>query len=177
MPGKNYSYNSFSGKSVLALNKTPAMLQEVRRIDAEALWGTLDEQVDSRTGIGGWRGKCPFCCGLRSKKRSNDKSYLPAYLMPGNQEGYVFHCCSCNETLPTYKFLQEVQGADAAEQYAQARWDAGELCGGGWNCPLPQKVRERLLREKEERRKAYKKAYDEQKTFNHYRKHKSLDDS
>ena len=177
MPSKNYSYNYFNGKSALVLNKTPEMLEKIKMIDATVLKGILEEQVETGNGSGGWRGKCPFCRDLKSTKRKNDKSHLPAYLIPGQQEGYLFHCCSCDTTLTTYKFLHQSKGPDAADPYAQARWDAGELCGGGWNCPLPQKVRERLLSEKEERRKAYKKAYDEGKKLNHYRKHKSLDDS
>jgi hypothetical protein len=173
MPSKNYSYKSVHGRSALIVNKTPQMLQEVNRIDGKVLLGSLEDQVASGNGNGSWKGKCPFCRDHKSIKRSNDKSHLPAYLIPGQQEGYVFHCCSCDTTLTTYKFLYQSKGPDVAEQYAQARWDAGELCGGGWNCPLPQKVRERLLSEKEQRREEYRRAEEEIKALNYQKKYGS----
>ena len=171
MPSINYSYSSVSGKSLLLLNKTKEMLRQVNTIDSRVLSGILEEQVDSGNGNGGWKGKCPFCRDLKSKRRKNDKSHLPAYLIPGQQEGYVFHCCSCERSLTTYKFLRQVKGVDAAERYAEARWDAGELCGGGWNCPLPQKVRERLLSEKEQRHQAHREAYRDLKRQNYFLKY------
>jgi len=136
----------------------------VLEIDRKFLESTLREQIPSKQH-GGWIGKCPHCAASdKTKKRQ-------AYLTP-RETGYVFHCCSCGVSQTTFHFLAATQGDSRAQDYAQARWDAGELCGGGWNCPLPQKVRERLLKEKDERRKTYKAGYIRQRSENKARHEK-----
>ena len=88
--------------------------------------------------------------------------------------GYVFHCHSCKASTTAYKLLLAVQGEVIDEEYLNARWAAGELCGAGFNCPLPSKVRERFLSEKEQRKAAYKKEYELQKARNYIAKHGEL---
>ena len=133
----------------------------VLEIDKRFLESTLREQSHSQPH-GGWIGKCPYCAISDKTKKKQ------AYLTP-RETGYVFHCCACEITQTTFHFLAGSQGESKAQDYAQARWDAGELCGGGWNCPLPQKVREHLLKEKEQRRLAYRLA-DQQRKEENYRK-------
>lgn len=66
------------------------------------------------------------------------------------------------------------RGKVVAEEYLIARWAAGELCGAGFNCPLPLKVREKLLSEKEQRKAAYKKEYELKKARNYIAKYGKL---
>jgi len=141
----------------------------VLELDRRDLESALREQIPSRQH-GGWIGKCPYCAASdKTKKRQ-------AYLTP-RETGYVFHCCSCGVSQTTFHFLAATQGDSRAQEYAQARWDAGELCGCGWNCPLPQKVRERLLAEKEQRRKVHQKSYNERRRLNQERKYTGIDGS
>lgn len=126
------------------IKKTPLQLKILMDIDSRILCRVLTGSVESGHPLGGWKGKCPFCSGIKSKHRHQKQRHRPAYLNPGDhngyQEGYVFHCCACMTSLTTYKFLHQTQGLETAEQYAQTRWDAGQLCGEGWNCPIPQAV-------------------------------------
>jgi hypothetical protein len=137
----------------------------VLEVDRRFLESALREQTASRQH-GGWIGKCPYCAATDKTKKKQ------AYLTP-RKTGYVFHCCSCGVSQTVFNFLTATQGESRAQEYAQTRWEAGELCGGGWNCPLPQKVRERLLREKEERREAYRHAEHERKALNYQKKYGS----
>jgi len=165
----NTQINQFTGsKRQLNFASSKGELNlRVLEIDRRFLESTLREQIPSRQH-GGWTGKCPHCAASdKTKKRQ-------AYLTP-RETGYVFHCCSCGVSQTTFHFLADTQGDSRAQDYAQARWDAGELCGGGWNCPLPQKVRERLLKEKEQRRKAYQENYNERKRLNQSKKHLGID--
>ena len=138
---------------------------KVLEIDRASLESVLRDQTTSRHH-GGWIGKCPYCAAADKTKNKQ------AYLTP-RETGFVFHCCSCGVSQTVFKFLLNAYGDQKAQEYAKARWDAGELCGEGWNCPLPQKVRERLLREKEERREAYRRAEHEQKAINYEKKYGS----
>jgi hypothetical protein len=72
--------------------------------------------------------------------------------------------------LTVFKFLLNAHGNQRAQEYAERRWEAGELCGGGWNCPLPESVRERLLDAKEQRREAYRREYEERRLLNQQKK-------
>ena len=156
------------GESRQHVNKTQSQLNRIFEIDSRTLSDSLTGWVVSKGRFGGWNGKCPLCSVFKSKHRSREKNYMPAYLYPGNhngyQEGFIFHCCACETTLTTYQFLQEVLGISTAEKYAQERWDAGQLCGRGWNCPLPSK---------EYRRESYRRADQERKTRNYHRKYGS----
>ena len=172
MPSKNYYRETVNKKTTLILEKTQDMLDMVRKIDERHLLRILNNQTPTGTNFGGWKGKCPMPT-CKSHKRKHGKTDLPAYIVSGEKEGYVFHCLSCKTKTTTFKLLKAIQGDIAAEQYALERWDAGELCGGGWNCPLPQKVRERLLSEKEERREAYRHAEHELKALNYQKKYGS----
>ena len=142
---------------------------KVLEIDRASLESVLRDQTTSRHH-GGWIGKCPYCAAADKTKNKQ------AYLTP-RETGFVFHCCSCGVSQTVFKFLLNAYGDQKAQEYAQARWDAGELCGGGWNCPLPQKVRERLLSEKEKRRKAHQEAYDRRKHFNQLRSYEAVGES
>lgn len=163
----NAQINQFAG-SKRQLNFTASKGElnlRVLEIDRKFLESTLREQIPSRQH-GGWTGKCPHCAASdKTKKRQ-------AYLTP-RETGYVFHCCSCGVNETVFNFLAATQGDSRAQDYAQARWDAGELCGRGWNCPMPQKVRERLLSEKEQRREEYRRAAQEQKARNYQKKYGS----
>jgi hypothetical protein len=140
----------------------PEQARKILDIDYKFLQETLVSQTLSKGKSGGWVGKCPFCSTNRSKSRLKEKTHLPAYLFPGNIQGFIFHCYACETTLTTYKFLKQVQGDDAAERYAQERWDAGQLCGQGWNCPLPSK---------EYRKESYLHAALKRKQENYQNKH------
>ena len=137
----------------------------VLEIDRQSLLSALREQTPSRRH-GGWIGKCPYCAASDQSKKKQ------AYLTP-RETGYVFHCCSCGVNQTVFNFLAATEGDSRAQEYAQARWDAGQLCGQGWNCPMPQKVRERLLSEKEQRREEYRRAAQEQKARNYQKKYGS----
>ena len=171
MKGKNYEYSKEEGKTILRLQSTDALTKAVLEIDRQFLEDTLSDQQRSKDGQG-WIGKCPFCSGASNSKKHSYESYRPAYLTP-RETGYVFHCCSCRQNLTVFKFLLNAHGDQRAQNYAQRRWEAGELCGGGWNCPLPQKVKERLLSEKEQRREAYRRAEEERKELNYQKKYGS----
>lgn len=173
MPAKKYRYSRYHNENSLEVIKTPKMLARIQAIDERHLQGALRGQERLQGDRQGWKGKCPFCSSWRAQKRQKYESYKPAYLTVGKNEGYVFHCCACGTTLTTYKFLAQSQGVDVAEGYAQERWDSGQLCGGGWNCPLPQKVKEHLQSEKEKRRQAYRLAEQERKELNYQRKYGS----
>ena len=142
--------------------KSDQALSKVFQIDSAILLNSLKDQSLNPGANGGWKGKCPFCSHSKGKHRNDDKTYLPAYLTPGRDEGFIFHCCACETTLTTYKFLKEVQGDESAERYAQERWDAGQLCGQGWNCPLPSK---------EYRRESYRRAALKRKQENYQNKY------
>lgn len=172
MKGKNYGYSREGAKTILKLQSTVALNQAVLRIDRVFLEGVLHCQQPSKDG-NGWSGKCPFCSGKTNSKKHSYNYYRPAYLT-ARDVGYVFHCCSCNQNLTVYKFLLQAFGEDRAQEYAQARWDAGEYCGGGWNCPLPQKIRKYLLDAKEKRHEAYKHEYEEKRRLNYQKKYGSL---
>ena len=144
--------------------KSDQALSKIYQIDSAILLNSLKDQSLNPAAHGGWKGKCPFCSHSKGKHRKDDKIYLPAYLTPGREEGFIFHCCACEITLTTYKFLKQVQGENAAERYAQERWDAGHLCGQGWNCPLPSK---------EYRRDSYRRAEQEKKVLNYQKKYGS----
>ena len=169
MKGKNYSYSQEAGKTILQFRSTDALNQAVLRIDRLFLEGALHCQQPSKDG-NGWSGKCPFCAGKTNSKKHSYAYYRPSYLT-ARETGYVFHCCSCNENLTVYKFLLQAFGEYRAQQYAQARWDAGELCGGGWNCPLPEKIRKNLLDAKEKRREAYRQEYEVKQRLNYQKKY------
>ena len=141
----------------------------VLEVDRSFLESALREQTHSRQH-GGWIGKCPYCAASDKTKKKQ------AYLTP-RETGYVFHCCCCDVSQTVFNFVAATQGENRAEEYALTRWDAGELCGRGWNCPLPQTVRQRLLSEKEERRKAHQKSYNERKRVNQSRRHTGIDES
>ena len=168
MKGKNYSYSDAKGSYVIEVNVTPNMLHQIKEIDKHYLVGILKDQEFSSIHQASWIGKCPFCSS--TKKRNSQVSYQPAYLNPNNM-GYVFHCCSCMTSTTAYKLIQAVRGNCVAEEYLEARWRAGELAGGGFNCPLPQNVREQLLSEKEQRRNSYKDKYNECKRLNYSKKY------
>ena len=165
----NYIDKTISfGESRQYVSKTQSQLNTILEIDSRTLSDNLAGWVPSKGISGGLNGKCPFCSAVKSKHRAQEKTYMPAYLYPGSnkgyQEGFIFHCCACETTLTTYQFLQEVLGISTAEKYAQERWDAGQLCGRGWNCPLPSK---------EYRRESYRRADQERKTRNYQRKYGS----
>ena len=136
---------------------------KVLEIDRASLESVLRDQTTSRHH-GGWIGKCPYCAAA-DKTRNKQ-----AYLTP-RETGFVFHCCSCGVSQTVFKFLLNAYGDQKAQGYAQARWDAGELCGGGWNCPLPQMVRENRQKEKEERKAAFKAAYANEREVNRLNKY------
>jgi len=163
----NTQINQFAGsKRQLNFASSKGELNlRVLEIDRRFLESTLREQIPSKQH-GGWIGKCPHCAASDKMKKRQ------AYLTP-RETGYVFHCCSCGVNQTPFHFLATTEGNSRAQDYAQARWDAGELCGGGWNCPLPQKVRERLLSEKEQRREEYRRAEQERKARNYERKYGS----
>jgi hypothetical protein len=171
MKGKHYEYSREEGKTVLRLESTDALSKVVLEIDRQFLEDTLTDQKTSSDGEG-WTGKCPFCSGASNRKKNAYHSYRPAYLTP-RQTGYVFHCCACGTSLTAFKFLLNAHGDQRAQEYAERRWEAGELCGGGWNCPLPQRVRERLLDAKEKRREAYRHADQQRKVLNYQKKYGS----
>jgi len=171
MKGRNYSYSATQGSYGVEVNITPDMLDQIKGVDQQFLVGILRDQESSTSHRDGWVGKCPFCS--TTKSRDSQKSYKPAYLNPSTM-GYVFHCCSCKTSTTAYKLLLAVQGEVVAEEYLNARWAAGELCGAGFNCPLPSKVRERFLSEKEQRKAAYKKEYDLKKVRNYIAKYGKL---
>jgi hypothetical protein len=164
MKGINYDYSKEENRTVLRLQSTSDLLNTVLKIDRQYLQGTLAGQQPSRDAQG-WIGKCPFCSGASKSKKHSYDSYRSAYLTP-RETGFVFHCCACQTSLTVFKFLLDAHGSQRAQDYAQARWEAGELCGGGWNCPLPESVRERLLDAKEKRRDAYKQEYEERRLLN-----------
>ena len=168
MKGKNYSYSDAKGSYGIEVNITPHMLHQIKEIDKQYLVGILKDQEFSRVHPGSLVGKCPFCSS--TKKRNSQESYKPAYLNPNNM-GYVFSCCSCMTSKTAYKLLLAVRGNSVAEEYLEARWRAGELAGGGFNCPLPQNVREQLLSEKEQRKTAHKNEYELKKARNYIAKH------
>jgi hypothetical protein len=171
MKGKNYEYSKVEGKTVLRLQSTDALTKAVLEIDKQFLEGTLVGQQRSKDGQG-WTGKCPFCSGASNSKKHSYESYRPAYLTP-RETGFVFHCCACGSSLTVFKFLLNAHGDQRAQEYAERRWEAGELCGGGWNCPLPQSVRERLLDAKEKRREAYRHAEKQRKALNYQKQYGS----
>jgi len=171
MKGKNYEYDKDNGRTVLKLLSTDALTRAVLDIDQYFLEGTLRDQQPSKK-VKGWIGKCPFCSHVFKSKKHSHESYLPAYLTC-RDTGYVFHCCACKTDLTTFKFLLNAHGEDRAQEYAQRRWDSGELCGGGWNCPLPQKVRKDLLDAKEKRRDAYKQDYEANRQLNYQKRYGS----
>jgi hypothetical protein len=173
MKGKNYSYSREKRSYGLTLNITPEMLDQIKEIDRQYLMGILKDQEFSRVHRDSWVGKCPFCSSR--KKRNSQESYKPAYLNPNNM-GYVFSCCSCKTSTTAYKLIQAVRGNSVAEDYLETRWRAGELAGGGFNCPLPQRVRERLLSEKEQRKADHKKEYEIKKARNYIAKYGRLPD-
>jgi hypothetical protein len=174
MPAKNYRYSRCHNKNSLEVIKTPQMLARIQAIDERHLQDALTGQERLKGDRQGWKGKCPFCSSWRTQKRQKYESYKPAYLTVGRNEGCVFHCCACGTTLTTYKFLAQSQGVEVAERYSQERWDAGQLCGGGWNCPLPQSVRRELDEAKEERKKKYKEEYEKKRRENYERKYNSF---
>ena len=174
MKGKNYFYSTEKGSYGLTVNITPQMLDQIKEIDRQYLMGILEGQEFSRVHRDSWVGKCPFCSS--TKKRNSQESYKPAYLNPNNM-GYVFSCCSCKTSTTVYKLIQAVRGDCVAEEYLEARWRAGELAGGGFNCPLPQSVREQLLCEKEQRKAAYQKEYELKKVRNYIAKYGQLPDA
>ena len=164
MKGKNYDYLKEEGKTVLRLQSTRDLLNTVLKIDRQYLEGALEGQQPSRDAVG-WIGKCPFCFGVAKSKKHSYDSYRSAYLTP-RETGFVFHCCSCQTSLTVFRFLLDAHGSQRAQDYAQARWEAGELCGGGWNCPLPESVRNCLLDAKEKRREAHRREYEERRLLN-----------
>ena len=166
MPGKNYHYKTSANDTHLVLEKTTLMLDTIRSIDKKFLSSFVIGWVETNYPNVGWKGKCPLPL-CPSNKRNHGPKDLPAYMVSGRHEGYVFHCRCCKTKLTTYQLLITYGNTDIAEEYAQERWDAGELCGGGWTCPLPQKVREHLLNEKEKRRLAYQLADQQRKKESH----------
>ena len=171
MDKSRYRYSRVQGKQEIHRLITPSDLKMIHSIDREFLEEILVTQKPLKTDVGGWHGRCPFCDGPRKRRKSQD-SYRPAYIRP-REQGYVFHCWSCDTILTTYKLIERVFGEEKAQEYALRRWEAGELCGGGWNCPLPESVRERLLDAKEQRREAYRHAEHERKAFNYQKKYGS----
>lgn len=169
MNTSKYYHSRAQGKQEIHRLITPSDLMMIHSIDRDFLEGILDAQELTITGNGGWTGRCPFCDGTR-KRRKSQESYRPAYLTP-REQGIVFHCCSCDKTLTTYKLLTEVSGKEKAQEYATRRWKAGELCGGGFNCPMPQTVKETLLDAKEKRREEHRQAYAQQRRLNYLNKH------
>ena len=153
------------------IQKTPLQLQTVNSIDARCLSDCLTDWVQNRHQVDRWTGKCPFCSGSKSKHRQDQKSYRPAAVYPGHQEGYVFHCCACRTTLSTYKFLLAAHGKDCAESYAQTRWDAGQLCGEGWNCPIPETVKMDLEHKRQTLKRNYREEYERTRRANYFRKY------
>ena len=141
---------------------TPEQKRKILDIDSKFLQRSLVGQTLSQGESGGWAGKCPFCSTTKSKSRLKEKTHLPAYLFPGNIQGFIFRCSACETSLTTYKFLKQVLGDDTAESYAQERWDSGQLCGQGWNCPLPSK---------EYRRESYRLAALKRKQENYQNKY------
>lgn len=172
MPGKNYHYKTNTKGTHLVLEKTTLMLDTVRSIDKKFLSSVVIGWAETNYPNVGWKGRCPLPL-CPSNKRNHGPKDLPAYVVSGKHEGYVFHCQCCKTRLTIYQLLITYGNTDIAEDYAQERWDAGELCGGGWNCPMPQKVRERLLSEKEQRREEYQRAALEQKARNYQNKYGS----
>ena len=164
MKGKNYEYIKEDGMTVLRLQSTDDLTKAVLAIDQQFLEGVLVGQQRSMDGQG-WTGKCPFCSGISKSRKHSYASYRPAYLTP-REMGYVFHCCSCKTNLTVFKFLLKVFGEERAQEYAESRWKAGELCGGGWNCPLPESVRQSLLSAKEKRREVYRREHEERRLLN-----------
>lgn len=169
MKGKHYSYSKEEGKPILQLRSTDALNKAVLEIDRQFLAGTLQGQQLSKDGQG-WTGKCPFCSGSSTSRKHSYSYYRPAYLTP-RETGFVFSCCSCKANLTVFKFLSKAFGEEQAQEYAESRWKAGELCGAGWNCPLPKSVRERLLDAKEKRREAYRREYEERRMLNYQKKY------
>ena len=169
MKGKNYEYARVEGQTVLKLKSTDALNKKVLEIDERFLDGTLKCQHQSKDGQG-WTGKCPFCSVQSSSKKQAYESYRPAYLTP-RETGYVFYCCNCRISLPAFKFLLGAHGEEIAQEYAERRWNEGELCGAGFNCPLPQGIKEALLGAKEKRRDAYKQEYEERRMLNYQKKY------
>lgn len=153
------------------VQKSPLQLQTVRSIDSRFLSDCLTDWVQDRCQVDRWTGKCPFCSGSKSQHRMGEKGYRPAAVYPGHQEGYVFHCCACKTSLTTYKFLDRTQGHETAERYAQTRWDAGRLCGEGWNCPIPESVKMDLEHERQTRKRNYREEYERKKRENYLRKY------
>ena len=170
MPGKNYFYETNDEGTHLVLRINPEMLETIKLIDEKFLSSIVFDWAETTIPHAGWKGKCPLNL-CPSNRRNYGPTDLPAYIVDGEREGYVFHCCCCKQRLTAYKLLKAVNGVDSAEEYAQKRWDAGELCGGGWNCPLPQKIRDRLLSEKAQRREAYRRADQERKARNYQKKY------
>ena len=173
--------NQASGKDNSAIesrqkiHKTPLQLETVKSIDACFLSDCLTDWVQDRNQIDRWKGKCPFCSGIKSKHRMREQGYRPASLFPGHhggvQEGYVFHCCACKTSLTTYKFLRATHGVECAETYAQTRWDSGQLCGEGWNCPIPESVKIALEQERKIRKTIYRDEYEAKRRENYLRKY------
>ncbi|MEX0649859.1 MAG: hypothetical protein WD200_02575 [Candidatus Andersenbacteria bacterium] len=164
-----YCYSRELGKQELHLSITPSDLRVIHNIDREFLEGILVAQELSKTSGGGWTGRCPFCDGTR-KRRKSQESYRPAYIT-AREQGFVFHCCACDTTLTTYKLLESISGEEKAQEYSTRRWKAGELCGGGFNCPMPQSVKKDLLDAKEKRREEHRKMYEERRLLNYQKKY------
>jgi len=160
--------NNAADPKVLIFTGTNKMWATVASIDAHFLDGVLKDQKWIQD-TGGWKGKCPLCHSSHKRKKQTT-SYLPAYITP-RQQGYVFHCCSCGSTLTTFKLLEVACGKDTAQTYAERRWQAGKLCGAGWNCPLPEIVKRDLEIEKQKRRIAYRNAEQERKLANYRNKY------
>ena len=152
-PTSNYRQLQRHTNSSLSASKLNLRVLE---IDRQSLMSALREQTPSRQH-GGWIGKCPYCATSDKSKKKQ------AYLTP-RETGYVFHCCSCGVNQTVFNFLTATQGDSRAQDYAQARWDAGQLCGQGWNCPLPSK---------DYRREAYRRADQERKARNYQKKYGS----
>ena len=169
MKGINYSYGVQNGKQILFLNSTEKLNNIVLAIDYEFLEGKL---IDQKQLNNGWSGKCPFCKKSSELKKYSYEFYRPCYLNR-KENGYVFSCCSCKQSLTTFKFLNALD-ANVAQDYATRRWKAGQLCGAEWNCPLPNKVKKDLLEAKESDRSKYKSAYQAQRELNYKNKYGSI---
>lgn len=169
MKGINYSYGVQNGKQVLFLNSTEKLNNIVLEIDYEFLEGKL---LDQKQLNNGWSGKCPFCKKSSELKKYSYEFYRPCYLNR-KENGYVFSCCSCKQSLTTFKFLNALD-ANVAQDYATRRWRAGQLCGAEWNCPLPKEVKKGLLEAKESDRSKYKSAYQAQRELNYKNKYGSI---
>jgi len=128
MDKSRYRYSRVQGKQEIHRLITPSDLKMIHSIDREFLEEILVTQKPLKTDVGGWHGRCPFCDGTRKRRKSQD-SYRPAYIRP-REQGYVFHCWSCDSILTTYKLIERVFGEEKAQEYALRRWEAGELCGG-----------------------------------------------